>query len=187
MMNQLLPEFETDRLYLRGMQVEDCASYELNFADYEVIQHLSYVVPWPYPKGGVEHYFEREIKSEQGISRWQWVIFLKDSRNEVIGCIDLWRDGHPEHRGFWLAKKYWRKGYMTEAVIPVTDYAFNILGFEELIFSNAVENSRSRRVKEKTGVKFINRQPARFVNPSYQEREIWKLSKENWQKIKKGG
>jgi len=69
---------------------------------------------------------------------------------------------------------------VTEAVFPITDYAFDSLGFERLFFSNAVGNEKSRRVKEKTGARFLRTEPAKFVNPSYTEREIWELSKDEW-------
>ena len=118
--------------------------------------------------------------SKQGITRWYWAIFLKDSRDEVLGGIDLWREGIPENRGFWLAKKHWDKGVMTEAAIPVTSYAFNQLGFGKLVFSNAAGNHRSRRIKEKTGATYIENRPSKFVDPKYKEQEIWELTKESW-------
>ena len=179
-----LPEFTTNRLFMRGVRLEDVENYERNFANYEVIQHLSYQVPWPYPKGAVKNFLEEIIFPEQGIKRWLWAIFLKNNRNEVIGCVDLFRKGHPENRGFWLARQHWDNGYMTEAVHPIMDYAFNKLGFEKLIFSNAVENKRSRRIKEKTGATYIENRPSKFVNPEYKEQEIWELTKENWFKFK---
>ena len=111
-----------------------------------------------------------------------WGVFEISSPNELIGCVDLWRDGHPENRGFWLGKNFWGKGYMTEAVKPVTSYAFNELGFEKLVFANAVGNLKSRRVKEKTGCRLIDIKPAKFVNPKYTEHEIWELTKLEWQK-----
>ena len=59
------------------------------------------------------------------------------------------------------------------------------LGFEKLIFANAVGNDRSGRVKEKTGAIYIENKPAKFVNPKYTENEIWELTKENWMKLKR--
>lgn len=176
-----LPEFETERLFLRGIQLEDARIYEKNFADYNIIQHLSHLVPWPYPKGAVKDFLQKTILPEQGIKRWMWAIFLKNKRDEVIGTVDLWRKGRPENRGFWLAKQHWGKGLMTEALKPITDYAFNQLGFKKLIFANAVGNHRSRRIKEKTGAIYIGTRPEKFVNPEYKEKEIWELTKENWE------
>ena len=179
-----LPEFTTNRLVLRGVQISDSESYQKNFADYEVIQHLSHLVPWPYPENGVYEFLKNVILPEQGIVRWTWAIFLKEDKEEVIGVVDLWRKGCPENRGFWLAKKHWGNGYMTEAVEPVMDYAFRNLGFEKLVFANAVGNIRSRRIKEKTGAKLIEVRPAKFVNPKYTEHEIWELTKDNWNSVR---
>jgi len=175
-----LPEFETERLFLRGVEASDIPTYQRNFADYEVIQHLSHKVPWPFPENGVRDFLEAVIWPKQGINRWAWALFEKEKRDEVIGIVDLWREGCPENRGFWLAKKHWGKGFMTEAVNPVMDYAFNELGFEKLVFSNAVGNVRSRRVKEKTGARFLEVRPAKFVSPQYTEQEVWELKKEDW-------
>ncbi len=86
--------------------------------------------------------------------------------------FELWRDGHPENRGFWLGRKFWGRGLMTEAVEPVTDYAFNELGFERLVFSNAAGNTRSARIKEKSGAHLRRVEPAKFVDPAYTEHEI---------------
>ena len=69
---------------------------------------------------------------------------------------------------------------MTEAVATNNDYAFQELGFETFIFSNAVGNLKSRRIKEKTGAIFTGTRPMKFVDPSYQEAETWELSRENW-------
>lgn len=175
-----LPTFQTQRLILRGVTKLDIPSYEKYFVDYEIIQHLAVHVPWPYPKNGVEWFLENSIFPTQGKTTWMWGIFEKENPKELIGAVHFWRDGKPEHRGFWLGKKFWGRGYMTEAVAPIMDYAFDHLGFEKLVFANAVGNSRSGRVKEKTIAKLIDIQPAKFVNPKYSEHEIWELKKEDW-------
>lgn len=69
---------------------------------------------------------------------------------------------------------------MTEAVKPVTDYAFDVLGFEKLVLANAVGNAASRRIKERMGAVFLRTEPATYVNPRYAEREVWELAKEGW-------
>ena len=47
---------------------------------------------------------------------------------------------------------------MTEAVSAVNDYWFDVLGFRVLRAPKAVENSASRRMSEKTGMRVIARQ-----------------------------
>ncbi len=74
----------------------------------------------------------------------------------------------------------WGRGLMTEAVRPVIDFAFKDLGFDNLVFTNAVGNHRSRRIKEKTGARPIAVLPAKFVDPSYSAHEIWELKRSDW-------
>jgi [ribosomal protein S5]-alanine N-acetyltransferase len=171
-----LPVFTTERLILQEVTVADAPAYEKNFVDYEIISQLASIVPWPYPAGGVLDFIEHQIVPHQGDDRWVWGILLKAQPSEIIGVVDLFRKGTPENRGFWLGRKYWGMGIMTEAVSPIMDYAFEVLGFDRLIFSNAVGNERSRRVKDKTGARFLRTEPDKFVNPSYTEREIWELT-----------
>ncbi len=177
---EILPIFETERLFLRGVTAENVPSYEKYFVDYEVISHLSSAVPWPYPKNGVSEFLNQFIFPNQGKSQWLWGIFEKQNPYELIGVVHLWKEGRPENRGFWLGKPFWGKGYMTEAVEPVMDYAFDNLGFTKLVFANAVGNEKSRRVKVKTGARLVDVRPARFVNPAYTEHEVWELTKDEW-------
>jgi RimJ/RimL family protein N-acetyltransferase len=178
-----VPTLETSRLILRDFTDADLPSYQLNFSDYEVIRHLSERVPWPYPSDGVETFLRDLVAPTQGKDQWFWVITLKDAPAEIIGNVHLWRQGRPEHRGFWLARKHWGNGFMTEAVQPVMDYAFGHLGFEKLVFSNAVGNQRSRRIKEKTGARLLRVAPMKFVDPAYTEHELWELNKSEWGKV----
>lgn len=179
-MENILPVFKTERLILREVKLSDIPSYKKNFVNYAVISQLSAAVPWPYPDDGVEWFLNNIVFPSQGKDRWVWGLFLKEKPDEIIGTVDLWREGIPENRGFWLGEAFWGKGYMTEAVAPVMDYAFNNLGFEKLVFSNALGNNKSRRIKEKTGATFIGLRPASFVDPQLTQAETWELTKENW-------
>lgn len=183
-LHHTIPEYHTKRLILRGVTLADVPSYKKHFVDYEVIRNLSGAVPWPYPENGVESFLEDVILPHQGVDRWTWGIFLKSNPVEMIGGVDLWREGRPEHRGFWLGRQFWNKGYMTEAMYPIIDYAFHKLGFNALIFANAVGNIASRRIKEKTGCELIDLRPGSFVNPAFTEQEIWRLTPEAWENHK---
>ena len=177
---QPIPSFSTPRLLVRELVESDIPAYSRYFVDYEVIRHLAASVPWPYPENGVADYLRSEIFPFQGKGKWTWAIALKESPDELIGAIELIRRATPANRGFWLGRPFWGQGYMTEAVAPVTDYAFTELGFQSLIFGNAVGNERSRRIKEKSGARLIRREPARYVDPSLTERELFELSRASW-------
>lgn len=175
-----VPPFETPRLFLRGISARDVPAYEKHFIDFEVVKYLSNQVPWPYPPKGVESFFKNHLLPDQGISRWTWGLFLKDNPDELIGIVELFRPGIPENRGFWLGRKFWKQGLMTEALKPITNFAFNILGFDTLRFSNAVSNVASRKLKEKYGATLVGTRAARFVSPKENQAEVWELTKEKW-------
>ncbi len=172
---------ETPRLWLRPLALSDAAAYEKHFVDYEVIRFLAAQVPWPYPEGGIEHFLRTVILPAQGRDRWAWALSDKHGSGECIGAIEMWRDGTPEHRGFWLGRSHWGRGLMTEAAAAVTDHAFEALDFERLVFTNALGNERSRRVKEKAGARLIRIEAGSFVDPAFKQREIWELTRADWQ------
>jgi len=172
--------FNTERLLLRPITEDDIPAYETHFVDYEVIRHLSGKIPWPYPANGVHEWVTSHVLPQQGNNRWFWGVFLLSNPEEMIGGVELWRPGTPEHRGFWLGRAHWGRGYMTEAVTRIMDFAFTEAGYDELVFSNAVGNKRSSRIKDKTGAKLVRTEPCEFVDPQYTLREIWVLSKEDW-------
>ncbi|CUU41951.1 Putative ribosomal N-acetyltransferase YdaF [Blastochloris viridis] len=145
-----------------------------------MIRHLSAAVPWPYPDGGVRAFIRDQVVPNQGQGRWMWGLHLKGTEG-LVGAVDLWREGRPENRGFWLGRPFWGRGYMTEAAVRITDFAFDELGFDRLVFTNAVGNRRSHDIKARTGATLVGVAPARFVDPAYSQQEVWLLTKEQWQ------
>jgi [ribosomal protein S5]-alanine N-acetyltransferase len=174
------PVFTTSRLYLRPVAASDVPTVQQLFADYEIIRHLSREVPWPYPAAGARAFVCDVVLPAQGHDRWVWAICPADSPGRLIGMVDLWRPGRPEHRGFWLARHYWGRGLMSEALVPLTNWAFDGIGYQRLILANARGNLPSRRLKEKAGARLLRTEPGEFVDPSYTEREVWELTRDAW-------
>ncbi len=177
-----IPSFYTERLILRAPSMEDAKSYQEHFDDYEVIRNLSNAIPWPYPTNGAYEYLKNVVIPMQGKDRWTWGIYLKSKPLELIGCVDIFKRSDRGNRGFWLGRKFWNQGIMSEAVKPIVDYAFLQLGFEKLIFENALGNMGSRKIKEKTGARFIGIKNSLHVDPKLNQSEQWELRRENWLK-----
>jgi [ribosomal protein S5]-alanine N-acetyltransferase len=172
-----LPKFATERLILRRACESDLPEWRQNLTDYDVLASLT-ENPWCYrfdPQG---------LAAVQGKSISLWCIFLRESPERLIGMIYLRHEAAPTHRGFWLAKAYWGKGIMSEAVVPIMDYAFDTLCLEKVILGNAVGNLQSRRVKEKTGAVFVRVEPGRYIDPVYTQREIWEMTRQAWEAFK---
>jgi len=75
---------------------------------------------------------------------------------ELIGMLGL-HGTHNIHRraeiGYWLAKKFWGKGIMTEAVTLATNFAFKKLRLNMVHAHVFSFNLASRKVLEKCGYK----------------------------------
>ncbi|MEM7078794.1 MAG: GNAT family N-acetyltransferase [Pseudomonadota bacterium] len=174
-----VPDLVTERLTLRAVTAEDAAAYREHFIDYEVIRYLSAAVPWPYPDDGIENFLAAKLP-QQGRDRWLWGLHLNGATTGLIGAIELWREGEPEHRGFWLGRAFWGRGYMSEAASAVTDAAFERFGFEELCLTNALDNARSHRIKEKAGAELLRVEPGAYVDPALTQQAVWRLRKADW-------
>jgi ribosomal-protein-alanine N-acetyltransferase len=174
-----VPTLETERLWLRSVCELDIPAYERHFIDYEVVRFLSRRVPWPFPAGEIRAHLARLAAKPKG-ERFCWGIFQKQEPLECIGTVDLFQPGIPHHRGFWLGRPFWGRGYMSEATAAINDCAFARLGFTELVLANAAGNVRSRRIKEKSGARFLGLTPCAYVDPSLTQQEQWLLSRTDW-------
>ena len=68
---------------------------------------------------------------------------------------------------------------MTEAVIAVNDYCFDVLGFPVLRAPKAVLNVASRRISEKTGMRVVATVERDYVSGRFPA-EIWEITAEEW-------
>lgn len=56
--------------------------------------------------------------------------------------------------GYNLHYDYWHKGYCTEAMKAIIDFAHKELGVNKICSEHALDNPRSGKVMEKCGLKF---------------------------------
>lgn len=105
----MLKTFHTDRLVLKELTLADDPAYTKGYVDYDVIRHMDRRVPWPYPDGGVKDFLETQVMPFQGETQWYWGIFLKESLEELIGCINL-RISETDNRGLWLRNPIGERG-----------------------------------------------------------------------------
>lgn len=87
-----------------------------------------------------------------------WAI-EENETERFMGTITLTDDKHRHHAlareiGFALHPAFWGRGYMTEAVLAVLSYAFDILQVEIVGIDHYPRNERSRKVIEKCGFRY---------------------------------
>ncbi|WP_035981504.1 GNAT family N-acetyltransferase [Bradyrhizobium sp. STM 3843] len=176
------PLLQTGRLILRPLALSDAPAIQRHFNNWNIIRNLATAVPWPYPDDGAETFIRLQLdKIAAGEEIYQWVLVLRDGDGEATGNIHFRprSDSRKGNRGFWLAEPYWNRGLMTEAIAPVNDFAFDVLGIEQFFVCNVASNGGSRRVKQKTGAEFVG-----FIDlPHHNDEsksERWIVTRSNW-------
>ncbi len=175
------PVLKTPRLVLRPLRAGDAAVIQKRFPRWDIVQHLSERVPWPYPPDGAAGHVAQCLAEMARGDKSFWAITLKGRPADLIGRIDLWPDDgiSQDMRGFWLDPEFQGQGLMTEAADRVTDYAFDVLAWPYLWLSNAQANLASRRIKEKQGAQLVDLGISRYVSGEG-ERMVWLLTREAW-------
>ena len=176
------PVLHSERLTLRPVEESDIATVQHEFGRWSIVQHLSMGVPWPYPDDGAHYWYHHNVKPKlKSREEAIWAITLRAKPDRLIGVIHVMEDIGLGNRGFWLAESEQGKGYMSEAADRVNDYIFSHTGMTELHVYNAVSNTASRRVKEKTGAEFVRTVHAEHRSGET-ESQVWVIRKEAWLK-----
>lgn len=144
---------ETERLFLREMDLSDLdALYEI-LADHEIMNHY----PYSFDEKRVRGWIERNMYRYQENGFGLWAVCLKET-GEMIGDCGLTLqniDGEmlPEI-GYHIRRDMQRKGYAKEAAKAVRDWAFRATDYPALYSYCKYTNEPSIRTAESIGMRF---------------------------------
>ncbi len=175
----MTPVLETERLWLRPIELSDAEQIQVLFPHWDLVQFLAGRVPWPYPSDGAMTYC-RDI-ALPAVARgeeWHWTLRLKSVPSRVIGCISLMK-AENHNRGFWLGLQWQGQRLMSEACDAVTDFWFDVLKFSVLRAPKAIANEASRRISERQGMRIVATEEREFVSGRLPA-EIWEITSEEW-------
>jgi len=143
----------TERLVLRPPQYQDAKDIVRNANNLKVSRYLAFV-PYPYSLKDARA-FIRFCRNKAKKKQYNFGVTLKQT-GKVIGMIGLRafdRFGKKAEVGCWLGKKYWRKGFGTEAMNAIIRFAFAKLKLVRLEAEIFVENKPSAGLVQKLGFK----------------------------------
>lgn len=152
-------DIETDRLRLRSWHDQDVQNIYEMLQDPEVSYYLKHV-----------HFDEYSVlqklaeSANKNIAENGYGYFVCDLKEtgETIGLVGLnyirLDDPHfPCYTVSWiLGKRYWKKGYATEAAQTLLTLGFENCKMSKIFACTAVENISSRRVMERLGMKLVD-------------------------------
>ncbi len=135
----------TERLLIRPFRESDAEDAFEWRSDPEVNRFM------PYPCDDNVEELRQRIK-EWITDNDKYAIVLK-ATDKVIGDISLeWSEKDGVHEiGYNINRSFWRKGYATEAVRGLIDWAYNEHGIHDFTAFYAKDNGASGRVLEKCG------------------------------------
>ena len=174
------PILETERLLLRVQQAGDFERYA------EMLAH-----PSSLHIGGplLRHEAWRRFLQMPGawmVQGFAMFSVVEKSSGRWMGQAGPWcPDGWPGTEiGYSFHMDARGKGYATEACAAAMDYAFDILGWDEVIHSISPENTASQTVAQRLGSR--NRGPGKLPPPlDVHAIEIWAQPRAEWAENRK--
>jgi ribosomal-protein-alanine N-acetyltransferase len=142
---------ETARLRLRKPVPKDA---EVIFRQYAQDTEVTKFLTWQ-PHGTIEttrEFVRRCLDDWKQGKSFHWIITGK-SDNQLMGMISARVDSHKINLGYGLARGYWGKGYMPEAIQGLIEWALKQPEIYRVWAVCDVDNSASARVLEKVGMR----------------------------------
>ncbi len=179
-----LPVLATGRLVLRAPRRDDVKAIVTLAGDRRVAENTARI-PHPYGTADAEQ-FVTAVNKRDGEA-----CFVMTLGDTLIGGCEVDPRNDDVELGCWLGVPYWGRGFATEAVRAVIDYAFGDLQHETLQAGARVNNAASRRVLEKcafqwTGVRLTRIRAISSAAPVDRfrlDRGLW-LSLKAWGQVR---
>jgi len=138
----------TPRLVFSPLDVRHAGALFELLNDWDVVKMLS-EVPWPLSYGDVESFLARNADAKD-----DFILMHESSPIGVMG-VKAPGTGDPPRKmprlGYWIGRKYWRRGFGAEAVSALVDHAFARCPHDRVGAGVFRENTASQRVLQKLG------------------------------------
>lgn len=146
-----LPTIDAPRVRLRWLTEADVDSLYAVFSDRRMMRYWS--SPAMTERAEAEDYLRRIHEGFGARSVFQWGLERKEG-GQVIGTCTLFHLDPANAKaelGYGLASAHWGKGYMTEALTALLDFAFASLKLRRLEADVDPRNENSLRILDKLG------------------------------------
>ena len=148
-----LPRLETDRLFLRQIDVDDLDAMVALDSDPEVMRFIRAPITEATQQDRLVQLIGR-LDRDYGPGLGFWSVFPKETPKNFLGFVLLTTlDSNNEVEIGWrFNRTAWGRGYATEAAQVVLDYGFRDLALDPIVAVIKPGNQRSLAVAEKLGL-----------------------------------
>lgn len=169
------PTLETERLILRVPQEGDLDGFAALMADEESARHIGGVQPRPAVWRGMA-----TLTGSWLLKGFSMFSVIEKASGAWVGRIGPWQpeDWPGTEVGWGLLREHWGKGYGVEAATASIDWAFDALGWTEVIHTIAPENANSQALARRLGSRYLR--PGRLPAPWDLDLDVWGQSRAEW-------
>jgi ribosomal-protein-alanine N-acetyltransferase len=141
---------ETERLILRRFTPDDLDELVGLRADPQVMRYIG-----DQSREKVSQRLQYYISHYEPHGFGMWAVVDKNTGKMIGWCGLIYLDETPEVEiGYGVARDYWGRGLMTEAARACLRYGFESVGLERIVAVAMPENTASRRIMEKLGMRY---------------------------------
>lgn len=168
-------QLETARLILRPPAREDFAAWSDWAADEEAMKHLGGVLPPAAVWRSI-----RIMAGNWALDGYSMFSVIEKTTGRWIGRLGPWQphDWPGTEVGWGLVREAWGKGYATEGAVATIDWAFDNLGWTEVIHTIVPENANSQAVAKRLGSTILR--DGWLPAPLNIATVVWGQTKEQW-------
>jgi ribosomal-protein-alanine N-acetyltransferase len=174
-----LPTLETERLVLRKITEADVDDVFEYASDPLVAENTSWSAHRSREESAaqVARWLERYRNGQVG----PWGVEHREDHKLVGTCGYVMWEGHRAEVGYALSRRYWTRGYMTEALREVVRFGFEQMGLNRIQATCLVRNVASYRVMEKAGMAFegVLREYA-FAKGRFEDLKMYSVIRKEW-------
>ena len=139
----------TARLLLRPPVPDDADAIHRLVNEWGIVRMLTRL-PFPYPRTLADEWIASVAAQLADNRAHHWVVLHE---NTLAGCVGLRLDAEPgcAELGYWIGRRFWGRGFATEAVGRVATWALAHLDVAGLAAAVAADNPASAAVLRRVG------------------------------------
>ena len=142
-------KLESKRLLLRKFKPED-KKILIELLNDKEISKWTERIPFPYQKKHADWWITNDPPNDYIYA------IIKKKEDILIGGINITSKGEI---GCWIGRKYWNKGFATEAILKISEFGFDELDLEKVWAATRKENETVFRLMEKIGFTRVKDRP----------------------------
>jgi [ribosomal protein S5]-alanine N-acetyltransferase len=178
----VFPSLQTDRLLLRRFGRGDAPIVAELANDREVALN-TLLIPYPYSIEDALHWIARQEELRGSGETFEFAITRRDD-SVLLGAVGLVLSDEKRRGeiGFWIGRRYWGKGYCTEAAHALLKLGFEQLGVQRIFAYHFARNAASRAVLQKLGMQHegvLRKHVSKWGEP--QDMWVWGILRHEFQ------